>query len=84
MYNNVEIGARVKAKRKEVGMNQKAMAEALACSQPEVSNIERGERNFDDARVQKIASVLNCDVAYLTTGTTGTATGSTSTGTATA
>jgi transcriptional regulator with XRE-family HTH domain len=83
MNTNEQIGARVKAKRKEIKMNQKAMAEALACSQPEVSNIERGERNFDDARVQKLATVLGCDATWLASGDTAVST-TASTGTASA
>ena len=66
--NNAEVGSRIRSKRKEVKLNQKALADLLAISQPEMSNIEKGKRQLTDARVQQVAAALKCDVAYLTTG----------------
>jgi transcriptional regulator with XRE-family HTH domain len=66
--SNSEIGARVKTKRKELKINQKAMSTALGVSQPEVSNIEKGKRNLSDERVSKLCEVLQVTKAFLLTG----------------
>lgn len=71
--NNTEVGQRIRAQRKAVKMNQKALSTALQISQPEMSNIEKGKRVLTDARVVQVAAVLGCDAHFLATGETVTA-----------
>ena len=71
MFNTTEVGSRVRSYRKQIKMNQKAMALALNISQPEVSNIEKGKRAFTSEKLAKLAQVLGCDANWLATGTTG-------------
>ena len=63
-----EVGSRIRAKRKETKMNQKALADLLGISQPEMSNIEKGKRPLSSARVSEIASALKCDPTWLQSG----------------
>ena len=39
-----KLGARIKARRKELGLSQEALAELVNMDTPNLSNIERGKR----------------------------------------
>ena len=49
-------------------MNQKALADLLGISQPEMSNIEKGKRPLSVTRVTQIAGALQCDPTWLQSG----------------
>jgi transcriptional regulator with XRE-family HTH domain len=63
-----DVGTRIRSKRKELRMNQKALATLLGISQPEMSNIEKGKRPLSVARVAEIAGALKCDASWLQSG----------------
>lgn len=63
-----EVGSRIRSKRKELRMNQKALADLLGISQPEMSNIEKGKRPLSVTRVTEIAGALKCDPTWLQSG----------------
>ena len=67
-YNQKEIGARIKSRRKEMKVNQKAFATLMGISQPEVSNIEHGKRSFSQERLEQIASHLSTTADALANG----------------
>jgi len=76
-----DIGNRIQTTRKSKGLNQKALADLLQCSQPEISNIESGKRGFTEESIKKIATVLKCDPQVLMKGdSTATNTTTTSSG----
>jgi transcriptional regulator with XRE-family HTH domain len=53
--------------RREKGINQELIAEALKIDVSAVSNIEKRKRELKVNELEKIASVLNVDVIYLLT-----------------
>ena len=63
-----DVGGRIRTKRKELRMNQKALADLLGISQPEMSNIEKGKRPLSVTRVTQIAGALQCDPTWLQSG----------------
>lgn len=65
---STDVGTRIRSKRKELQMNQKALATLLGISQPEMSNIEKGKRPLSDTRVSEIAGALKCDSVWLKSG----------------
>jgi transcriptional regulator with XRE-family HTH domain len=71
--NNTEVGSRIRAKRKELKINQKALATTLEVTQPEVSNIEKGKRNLTEKHLNDVSKALQCDAHWLAYGTTATA-----------
>jgi DNA-binding XRE family transcriptional regulator len=66
--NNTEVGSRIRAKRKELKINQKALATTLGISQPEMSNIEKGKRTLTDKHVSSVSAALSCDANWLVNG----------------
>lgn len=52
--------ARIKA-----GLTQSALAEAIGCSQSDISRIESGERDITLERLKAIAAALGVPVAQL-------------------
>jgi transcriptional regulator with XRE-family HTH domain len=53
--------------RKEKGINQEFIAEALHVDTSVISNIERGKRELKVSELVKIAKALKVDVLYLLT-----------------
>lgn len=53
--------------RKEKGINQELIADALGIDVSAVSNIEKNKRELKVNELAKIANVLNVDVLYLLT-----------------
>lgn len=62
------IGERVKACRRERGMTQEQLSEALSVSVGYVSQIERGVTKVSLETLCAIAGALDCDLAVLVTG----------------
>lgn len=59
MYTLKEkLGARIKARRKELGLSQEALAELVNMDTPNLSNIERGKRFMTAETLERIAQAL--------------------------
>lgn len=56
------IGERIKEKRKEVGINQQALAEEIKISRTSISNIEKGRHQPTLHLLFKICYALNLDI----------------------
>ncbi|MFB9170200.1 helix-turn-helix transcriptional regulator [Chromobacterium piscinae] len=50
------------ARRKELKLTQKGVAEAIGCSQAHISNLERGIDNASPALAKKLAVLLRVKV----------------------
>lgn len=61
------VGLRVKARRKELNMSQKELAEKAQITQPTISALERGESQTSGS-LAKIAAALNVSALWLETG----------------
>ena len=53
-----KLGARIKARRKELGLSQEALAELVNMDTPNLSNIERGKRFMTAETLERIAQAL--------------------------
>lgn len=62
------IGSRIKDTRKHNNLTQEYLAESLGVSVGYVSQVERGITKISLDLLANIASVLNCDIAELVTG----------------
>lgn len=63
--NYVEIGKRIKIKRKELKLTQEKLSEIIDVSPSYVSEIERGTSISSLATITKIAQTLNVSLDYL-------------------
>ncbi len=63
-----QIGLRIIRRRRELGLAQKALAEILAMSAPQLSMIENGKQNVTLRTLCKIAEALDTTVAELIAG----------------
>lgn len=63
------IGQRIKQKRKAAGLTQEKLSEELSVTVGYVSQIEGGRVKANLEMLGKIATILNCDVGYLVSGT---------------
>ena len=70
--NYIEIGKRVKIKRKELGITQEKLSELIDVCPSYISEIERGYSIPSLSTVCKISSVLKCSLDYLIFGITAT------------
>lgn len=50
-----KLGARIKARRKELGLSQESLAELVNMDTPNLSNIERGKRFMTAETLERIA-----------------------------
>ena len=64
----MSIGERISALRKERGMSQGQLADALEVSRQAVSKWENDQASPDTIKLIKLAEVLNTEVEYLATG----------------
>jgi transcriptional regulator with XRE-family HTH domain len=64
----VEFGARVRARRKEMGLSLKALTEDAEVHWTWISHIERGQRNLSLTNILKLADLLQIDPAVLVQG----------------
>ena len=63
--NEQDFGAKIKARREELGINQKEMAEALGLDQGKISLIEKGLRRIDVVKeLPIIARVLKVPIGW--------------------
>lgn len=63
-----ELGARIRAKRKELGWTQEDLAGAANIDRSYIGSVERGERNLTFTALCSICAAMKCDVASLTAG----------------
>ena len=63
-----ELGARVRARRVELGWSQMRLADAAGVHFTYVSSIERGERNVSLQNILRLAAALTIDPAALVAG----------------
>lgn len=59
------IGARIRLRRKDLGMTQGALADVLGVSFQQVQKYERGTNRVAAARLSLLAEKLDCTVSYL-------------------
>ena len=60
-----DLGHRVRALRKQLGMSQEALADEAGIDRSHMGKIERGERNVTILNVERIAIALSVEVAEL-------------------
>ena len=61
------IGERLRARRKELGLSQRELANLTGIKQPTIANLESG-RNQGSTYVAQLASALDCRASWLATG----------------
>ena len=68
--NYVEIGQRIKSKRKENNLTQEKLSEIIDVSPSYISEIERGTSICSLATITNISKILNTSLDYLIFGIT--------------
>ncbi len=58
------VGARLRVRRKQIGMSQSGLAEALGLTFQQVQKYERGANRVSASKLYETARVLGVDVAY--------------------
>lgn len=64
----MEIGERLRTRRKEMGINQEQAAELLGISTTYYGGIERGVRKLSAQRIMDVYEKMGLDPTYLLTG----------------
>lgn len=62
----IELGKRVRARRKLLGLAQEELALRANMDRSYVGRVERGEQNISFTLLCRLSASLNCDVAGLT------------------
>jgi len=62
---DVAIGARIRLRRREVGLTQTDLANALGLTFQQIQKYERGINRVAASRLSLLAAALDCPVAYL-------------------
>lgn len=68
VLNLVEVGNRITARRKKMGLTQEALAEASDVTTQFVSYAESGQRAMRPENLLKLSNALDVSVDYLLTG----------------
>lgn len=68
---DAHIGARVRMRRMLLSMSQEKLGDALSLTFQQVQKYEKGTNRIGGSRMQQIATVLKCDVAYFYEGAPG-------------
>lgn len=63
----VRVGAAIRAKRKELGISQEALAVISGVERSNMGKIERGENNLSVLNLARIADALDCKAADILT-----------------
>lgn len=58
------LGKMIQLEREKAGLNQEQLASMLGCSQPTLSNYEKGKSRIYLAQLQKVAELLNKPSSY--------------------
>ena len=64
-----EIGGRIHARRRELGLTQEMLAEQMDVSVQMISNLELGKKAIRPENLVKLCSVLRTSVDYILCGT---------------
>lgn len=64
--NLIELGHRIREKRKELGLTQESLADIAEIDRSYIGGVERGERNLTFKVLCQIANAMGCDVAAIT------------------
>ncbi len=64
-----EIGARIHARRKELGLTQELLAEKMDVSVQMISNLELGKKAIRPENLVKLCRILQVSSDYVLTGT---------------
>ncbi len=59
-----DIGIKIQMAREEKGINQEQLARALGCSQPALSNYEKGKRRLYLSHLEKLSEILDKPLEY--------------------
>jgi transcriptional regulator with XRE-family HTH domain len=59
-----KLGKRIQHAREEAGLSQEQLAAILGCSQPTLSNYEKGKSRIYLTQLQKVSEILNRPVQY--------------------
>lgn len=59
-----KLGKRIQQAREEAGLNQEQLSSMLGCSQPTLSNYEKGKSRIYLTQLQKVAEILNKPAHY--------------------
>lgn len=59
-----DIGLKIQIAREEKGLSQEQLARALGCSQPALSNYEKGKRRLYLSHLEKLSEILEKPPAY--------------------
>lgn len=68
---DVEVGARIKLKRKLIGMSQQSLAGKLGVTFQQVQKYEKGTNRVGASRLSQIATALDVPVSYFFDGNQG-------------
>jgi len=63
-----EFGARVRAKREELGLSQEALADTCELHWTYIGQVERGQRNISLHNIIRIAEAIQVDPGTLVAG----------------
>lgn len=63
-----QIGSRIHIRRKQLGLTQEQLAEAMGVSIQMVSNLERGNKAIRIDNLINLSSILNISTDYILTG----------------
>jgi transcriptional regulator with XRE-family HTH domain len=61
-----ELGSRIRAQRKSVGLTQEQLALVAGVDRSYFGAVERGERNITFIVLYRLSTALECDIAALT------------------
>lgn len=61
---DIEVGARIRTRRRIVGMSQGKLADALGVTFQQVQKYEKGTNRVGASRLQNVANVLGVPVSY--------------------
>ena len=64
----LNLGSRIRAQRKSIGLTQEALALAANVDRSYYGAVERGERNVTFITLCRLCVALRCDVAQLANG----------------
>jgi len=59
-----KLGKRIQHAREEAGLSQEQLAAMLGCSQPTLSNYEKGKSRIYLTQLQKVSEILNHPAQY--------------------
>jgi len=59
-----KLGKRIQHAREEAGLSQEQLAAMLGCSQPTLSNYEKGKSRIYLTQLQKVSEILNRPAQY--------------------